>query len=100
MHTAIISISINIIAAISWPPLLISQLFLPRLLKPHLFFTAWLFCVDILSLLHFYLCVDAVTPKDGVSEKMAISPTKCYACDIESATPVYLKFQEHDYSIL
>ena len=34
MHTAIIKIfSINIIAAISWPPPLISQLFSPRLLR-------------------------------------------------------------------
>ena len=36
MHTAIVSI--NIIAAISWPPLLISQLFSPRLFKAALFF--------------------------------------------------------------
>ena len=37
-------ISINIIAAISWLPPLISQLFSPRLLRAALFFfTAWLF---------------------------------------------------------
>ena len=30
--------NINIIASISWPPPLISQLFSPRLLKPHYFF--------------------------------------------------------------
>ena len=39
MHTAIIKIfSINIIAAISWPPPLISQLFSPRLFKAAPFF--------------------------------------------------------------
>ena len=42
--------SINIIAAISWPPPLISQLFSPRILRLHHFFTAWLFCVDFTSL--------------------------------------------------
>ena len=36
-------ISINIIAAICWPPPLISQLFSPRLFKAAPFFTAWLF---------------------------------------------------------
>ena len=35
--------SVNIIAAISWPPPLISQLFSPRIFKATPFFTAWLF---------------------------------------------------------
>ena len=35
--------STKIIAAISWPPTLISQLFSPRIFKAALFFTAWLF---------------------------------------------------------
>ena len=41
-------ISINIIAAISWPPPLILQLFSPRLFfKAAPFFTAWLFLCGI-----------------------------------------------------
>ena len=43
--------SINIIAAISWPPPLISQLFSPRLFKAAPFFTAWLFLCGF----HFFL---------------------------------------------
>ena len=44
-------ISINIIAAISWPPSLISQLFSPRLLRAALFFfTAWLFLSGYVSI--------------------------------------------------
>ena len=40
-------ISINIIAAISWPPPLISQLFSPRLFKAAPFFHSLaVFCVD------------------------------------------------------
>ena len=35
--------SINILAAISWLPSLISQLFHPDFLRLHHFFTAWLF---------------------------------------------------------
>ena len=39
-------ISFKIIAAISWPPPMISQLFHPGFLRPHHSFTAWLFCVN------------------------------------------------------
>ena len=39
-------ISINIIAAICWPPPLILQLFHPGLLRPHLFSQFNCFCVD------------------------------------------------------
>jgi len=38
-----IIVRINIIAAISWPPPLISQLFSPRFFTLYQFFTAWLF---------------------------------------------------------
>ena len=38
-----LAVSINIIAAISWPSPLISQLFSPWLFKAAPFFTAWLF---------------------------------------------------------
>ena len=40
-------ISINLIAAICWPPPLISQLFHPGFLRPHLFSQLGCFCVDI-----------------------------------------------------
>ena len=55
MAVCIISIYsvINIIAAISWLPPLISQLFKPRLLRPHLF--SQLGCFDWITL-HFVLC--------------------------------------------
>ena len=43
MMLILINFSINIIAAICWPPPLISQLFSPRLFKATPFFTAWLF---------------------------------------------------------
>ena len=44
MHKSLLKFfSFNIIAAISWPPPLISQLFHPGVLRPRHFFTAWLF---------------------------------------------------------
>ena len=48
-HTAIVKI--YIIAAISWLPPLISQLFHPGFLRLHHFFTAWLFSCGF----HFFL---------------------------------------------
>ena len=42
-------ISINIFAAICWLPPLISQLFSPKLLRPHLFSKLGCFCMDITS---------------------------------------------------
>ena len=43
-------IIINIIAAITWPPPLISQLFHSGFLKAPLFYTAWLFFFAWISL--------------------------------------------------
>ena len=42
-HPLLKLISINIIAAISWPPPLISQLFSPRLLSPYSFYSLVVF---------------------------------------------------------
>ena len=56
-------ISINIIAAISWPPPLISQLFHPGFLRPHQFFSAWLFLcgyICIYHILHWFRKVNKI----------------------------------------
>ena len=60
-------ISINIIAIISWPPLLISQLFSPRIFKATPFFTAWLslcgctFKVLMLAYILIYMMYGSMT---------------------------------------